>query len=341
MIGAVPNPLTDRRFSVIWAVVPLPSSGIWAVALASLAISVLLAADEQNTDTQVDTEKVTFAGLLYLMLVKRKPLTVLLVLGVVGVVLGSYYLSQAIGVTFETEGNSFTVKLPGATVYYFPIHSQSGWQNTGIILKKDQQFKYAITGSVNLGYLQNIDQRSRNLRIFKLKGVPYKDPHEYWPFKGPEGFDDEWYELLRTKDMKACEDAYGDPQQQKEYGLDPKNISACYNTATKSYKDDTGLTVQGVPHNRVVGILLEKGSPPPNTASGSSAIDSKPGYRYGDGADKEKLLLFKANQETSNQETSLQKMKAYADGELWVVINDADAYRWDNVGIFFLKIIVP
>jgi hypothetical protein len=179
MIGTVPSPLTDRH---------LPSSGILAVALASLAISVLLALDEQYTDADVDVEKVTFAGLLYLILVRRKPLTVLLVLGVVGISLGTYYLAQAIGITFENEGNSFTIKLPSSTIYYFPIHSQSGWQNTGIKLKKDQQFKYGITGSVNPGYLQNIDQRSRNLREYKLKDVPYSDPEVYWPFKGPEGF---------------------------------------------------------------------------------------------------------------------------------------------------------
>jgi hypothetical protein len=143
-------------------------------------------------------------------------------------------------------------------------------------------------------------------------------------------------EKLATKDREACDKAYESSKMIEQYGLDPKNKDRCYETITKSYKYDTGLTVQGVSHNRVVGILLEEGSGPPNSASGSSASDSKPGYRYSDEADKEKLLLFKGN-----QETSLQTMKAYSDGELLVVINDADAYRWDNVGIFFLKIIVP
>ncbi len=29
------------------------------------------------------------------------------------------------------------------------------------------------------------------------------------------------------------------------------------------------------------------------------------------------------------------------EGELWIVINDADAYRWDNAGLFFIKIVKP
>ena len=97
------------------------------------------------------------------------------------------------------------------------------------------------------------------------------------------------------------------------------------------------MTVQGVPHNRVVGIILEEGGnvEKPNSATGTSAVDSKPGYRYDDEADKKKLLLF-----NGNQGTSPHTMKATSDGHLWVVINDADAYRWDDVGIFFLKITV-
>jgi hypothetical protein len=37
--------------------------------------------------------------------------------------------------------------------------------------------------------------------------------------------------------------------------------------------------------------------------------------------------------------TKLREATAQAEGELWVVINDADAYRWDNAGLFFLKLV--
>jgi hypothetical protein len=91
--------------------------------------------------------------------------------------------------------------------------------------------------------------------------------------------------------------------------------------------------VQGVVHNRVVGIIQRSGEGAPNPADKNGKA---PGYDYRNNRDKERLILF----EPITAPVALRTLRANADGELWVVINDADAYRWDNAGIFFLKIVV-
>lgn len=310
-VGVLDSPLTK------WY---LPSSGIWAVALGALAVSILLALDEHPARGEENVEKMTFAGLAYVLFVKRKPLLALLVLSVAGVGLAVYYVSKSIGVTFETEGSTFSVKLPGQTVYYFPIHSQQGWQNTGIKLKADQTFKYSITGSVSPGYLQDIDERSRKLREYRMNGEEYKEAEPDWPFTGPEGLLAKWYKDIADKDRRNCDKAHGNNEKAKQ---------KCYSVVTKHFDDDTGLTVQGVAHNRVVGIILAGEEP-------HSAGGGKPGYDYRRRGDTNKLILF-----DGTAPTQLKTAKANADGVLWIVINDADVYRWDNAGLFFLKLVIP
>src|SRR5437660_8061747 len=58
----------------------LPSPGISAIALGALGIAILLALDEQSDAGQEDIEKITFAGLAYILLVKRKSLLAMMVL---------------------------------------------------------------------------------------------------------------------------------------------------------------------------------------------------------------------------------------------------------------------
>lgn len=296
-----------------------PSNGMWAVALGTLTIAILLALDEKKPQAEHDVEKMTFAGLLYVLLFKRTPLLAILVLCLVAVGLGVYYFSRSIGVTFETEGDTLSIKLPGQTVYYFPITSQQGWQNTGILLKEGQRFRYWITGSVSPGYLQDIDELSARLREFKTKGQPYPTPELEWPFTGPEGYVASWYADRAAEDEKRC-------GQEK----DEKAKEGC-GAITKHYDQDTGLTVQGVAHNRVVGIIQQIGTKPES----ANRNGKEPGYNYRED-NKKKLILF----EPLSAPVALRTPRANADGELWVVINDADAYRWDNAGLFFLKIVV-
>ena len=60
----------------------------------------------------------------------------------------------------------------------------------------------------------------------------------------------------------------------------------------------------------------------------------KPGYNYQN--DKEKLILF---EKTNPKE--LGKAPTKEGGILWVVINDAEAYRWDNAGLYFMQLVEP
>jgi hypothetical protein len=98
---------------------------------------------------------------------------------------------------------------------------------------------------------------------------------------------------------------------------------------TKDYRHDTGLTVQGVPHNRVVGIILPRDKEPNKPSNGT------PGYHYE--KDKEKLIDFKVDP----RQLKLETMTTKEGGVLWVVINDAEVYRWDNAGLYFMKLVIP
>ena len=301
---------------------------IMAVISFALTISILLALDDQNPRDE-NLETMTFAGLAYVLLIRRKPLLALLVLGLVGVGLTAYYVAKLSGVTFEQEGTALTIKFPGQTVYYFPIHSQWSWQNTGISLKRGQKFRYALAGYVSPGYLQDLDLLLSELRQYKLHGREYESTAWQWPITAPEGYDDadpaapayRWYEKAAKRDREQCE------KKIKER----KTTEKCYKAVTKHYNEDNGLTVKGLPHNRVVGIIHRPGHKP------RSADRDNPGYDYSLQEHKDKLILFNYPEGG----TKLEEATAEGNGDLWVVINDADAYRWDNAGMFFLKLVTP
>src|SRR5262245_17826816 len=95
---------------------------IGAVVAFALTISILLTLDDSQAPNGENLENMTFAGLGYVLLVRRKPLLAALVLTLFAMVLTVYYLSKLMGVAFETEGSSLTIKLPGQTIHYIPIH---------------------------------------------------------------------------------------------------------------------------------------------------------------------------------------------------------------------------
>jgi hypothetical protein len=216
-----------------------------------------------------------------------------------------------------------TIKFPGQTVYYFPIHSQWSWQNTGISLKHGQKFRYALAGYVSPGYLQDLDLLLSELRKHKLQGREYESTARQWLITGTEGYEDSWYEEAAKRDREQC-----DKEIKKGNTTDD-----CYEAATKHYHEDNGLRVKSLPHNRVVGIIHPHGhKKPPH-----SADRGNPGYDYSLQEHKDKLILFSYPEGG----TKLEEATANGNGDLWVVINDADAYRWDNAGMFFLKLVTP
>jgi hypothetical protein len=190
----VDTPFKDKVFAIL------------AVVSFTLTISILLALDDDQQPIEENLENMTFAGLGYVLLVRRKPLVAVLVLTLAAIGLAVYYLSKSMGVTLEAEGSSLPIKLPGQTIHYIPIHSQLGWQNTGIELKAEQKVKYSIAGAVSPGYLQDIDIRSAQLRGYKLALHDDESPEPRWPFTGPEGYEQDQYYYLGKRDQEDCDE---------------------------------------------------------------------------------------------------------------------------------------
>jgi hypothetical protein len=65
---------------------------------------------------------------------------------------------------------------------------------------------------------------------------------------------------MREQDLKYCA---------KKYQNDKKRKMKCDERATQNFKHDTGLTFQGVAHNRVVSIILPSGRKPNNPGKGN------------------------------------------------------------------------
>jgi hypothetical protein len=105
------------------------STGILAVGAIAAGVAILLALDQQATEKGEEPEAVTFAALAYVLLTKRLPLLALLLFGLLGIAMASYSVVTSL-LSIEFTGESgLVIKLPGQTVYYYPIHAY-GWQNT-------------------------------------------------------------------------------------------------------------------------------------------------------------------------------------------------------------------
>ena len=267
----------------------------------SLALAILLAMDADEQPSK-GPENITFAGLAYILLVERKSLLALFVFVLVGIGTTAYYAFSAL-FSVESSESGIAIKLAfGRTDHYFPITSQDTWQNTGLRLKQDVEFSYSIVGRVSPGFLQNIESLNAHFRDLKAgKKPPRMAPVLDWPFTGPNGYSPKWYE-------------------------GPEKLRA----VTRHYKEDGGLTVKGVPHNKVVGILLEENEGIPRRADAGV-----PGYDIEQAATAGPIPFILDYPEYPNK---MFRKKPNRDGILWVVINDADSYRGDNSGIFFLKI---
>lgn len=267
------------------------STGLLAMGAIAAGVAILLALDQQATEKREDPEAITFAALAYVLLTKRLPLLALLLFGLLGIAMASYYVvTSLLSVEFTGE-SGLVIKLPGQTVYYYPIHAY-GWQNTQVRLNQGDKFQVEITGTVTPGYLQNAAK------------IGSPSIAEQWPFTGPEGYEEGFYTELVAK-------------------------------GGTHYEDDAGLTVQGYPHNTVIGVIVPEGEDPcPGNPHRRlrTPCEAKEGRR-GYVRDQHQASLHVLSSPHYPKD-----LTAKQSGELWVTINDADEWRWDNLGIFFMKL---
>ncbi|HEU4885731.1 MAG TPA: hypothetical protein VFT45_26080 [Longimicrobium sp.] len=294
--------------------VPLPggASLVGAVLAVSLAISILQAADAGRTTPTTIPAGLSLWGLMYVLLTQHPAVLVLSLLAFVATIAGVYYIFRSL-LTVEYSGAGVQIKLPGQTVYYVPIYPQVSWQPTGIVLKQGESVSIEISGYVSPGALQELSELEDHMAAF----VRYQETGRWpddragrvqaptWPYTPPIGYLEEWYGPGKKLDVLAKHPIY-----KKDY----------------FYRDDPLLTVKGLPHNKVIGILRSEGEPEPRSASLDRAA-----YDWENEGDREQLLLL------SSVRYPIQ-VEARRSGELWIVINDVDIARWDNGGMFFLRL---
>lgn len=91
------------------------------------------------------------------------------------------------------------------------------------------------------------------------------------------------------------------------------------------YEQDACLTVKGQTHNKLFGFIQVEGEEKPLSPLHGKAYD------WAEAKDREQLISL-------SSENYPIAIEAKRTGKLWVVINDDDAARWDNAGLFFLKV---
>jgi hypothetical protein len=277
-----------------------------AIVLVAGGIAVLLSMDEQADDDKQNLAEMTFAGFIYLMLARRRAAITLGMFVIATSVAGAYYLVLSL-FKFEHQGTAGTlvVKLPGETVYYHPLHPY-GWENTHIRLKKDQRYEVEITGQVSPGLLQEADKINGYIRAWQnARGTPPENRPQIpdgptWKFTGPEGYPDSFYA--------------------KPY--------------SPHYTQDDLLTVRGMRHNAVIGIVVADGEPPCHknpVLPTPCEVSKESSAQYDATADGGRLYLLSSPRYPI-------PLDARHTGVLWLNINDAGGLRFDNIGLFFVKI---
>ncbi len=253
---------------------------IAAVVAVTGAIAVLLVMDDGGAEDRDDLGNMTFGGLVYLLLTRRRAVLALSCFIGAGSIIAAYYIvTSLLVVEYQGVSGTLVVRLPGQTVYYRPLHPY-GWENTQIRLREGQVFEVEITGRVSPGLLQETD---------KIK--KYIDAQVAWRGAGapPEG--------------------------------EPKLPEL--------------LTVRGRPHNQVIGVILPEGGQLCYKKAGTARpceandVPRTPGY---DAKEDARLLYF-----LSSKDYPLS-LQARHTGVLWLTVNDADGLRFDNAGLFFVKI---
>jgi hypothetical protein len=303
-------------FLALWYFGVRPTSHTRAVGGAfalSFAISILLSADYGRRTASVDSNPPdSFSGLIYRLVTEHQPILALSLITLMAVLVGTYYIFRSL-FSVEYTGSGIQIKLPGQTVYYMPVYPQISWQNTGISLREGEKITIELSGYVSPGALQEISELEEHMKAF----VEWQDrgskPEEWsglpqaatWPYTGPEGYLEEWYGPTKKLEVLKSHPIY-----KQDY----------------FYRKDTGLTVKGLPHNKVLGIIRAAGEPEPRKAE-----RGQPAYDWENKDDQQRLLYL-------SSERYPVKIEAKKSGDLYIVINDVDEARWDNGGMFFLKL---
>lgn len=311
--------LLEVRFPGFWR-------GLFGFFCLSTAMAILLAIDEQpnsgheermNDDPPARQRKPsqsalgqqsTIASVLH-ALFSRRGLFGFVLLALVTVTVLIYYVVVSMSAVEYSGASGITIRLPGQTTHYLPVSSAESWQNTGIKLREGQLAEVTITGRVSPGHLQEsgaiadfykeLGKWQANHEAWEKSGEGPEPPppeamHLLWPYSSPEGYPEKFYTS---------------------------------GTRVTHYTQDTGLTVQGMRHNTVIGIIIDEGLEP-------KSADPKartPGYVW----DRDNDQLINLSRANFPHEFRVRKT-----GELWIVINDADLYRTDNIGSFFVRLTV-
>lgn len=129
-----------------------------------------------------------------------------------------------------------------------------------------------------------------------------------WPYTGLEGYRPHWYEDGSRLPVLA---------QHKTY------------CRQRFFEDDVGLTVRGLPHNSVIATIAHASALP------KQAINNQRAYHWP--GDREAKGLIDLSRTHAAYPVKLSPDRG---GVLWVVINDDDEARWDNIGLFFMTIVL-
>jgi hypothetical protein len=296
----------------------------------------------------------SFANLLYILIVERPALMGLALLALGGLGAAVYFIFRLL-MPVEYTGSGIQIRLPGHAVHYLPIFPQVSWNETGIELRKGEKVTVELYGWVSPGGLHGLNDWER----FTDKLVLYEKRHLF-----PDRLDDSEKALLKEYDEKLLEE-YKNRKRPEEYAglvaeyekegfLPPKKMWPSWEPTwpywgpegypkefyrdtlgvlrthplykyDDFYEDDFLLTVQGCPHLQVFGIVLAPGEVPNDTKLGKTA------YNWNHPPDREQLLCL------SSKKYPIE-VEAQRSGQLWVVVNDVDEARWDNVGLFFMKL---
>lgn len=300
--------------------------GLWRPLLSAIAIAgviaLLLAADAQHLLPPESPEASGVPGnprriappdstakLLYLLIVYRPALLGLSVLALGGTFLVVYFAFRLL-FPFEYTGSGIQFRFPGHTVNYLPIYAQVSWQDTKIQLKKGDRISVELYGWVSPGGLQNLrewEKYTQRLVEWQKQGAvraewPSVGLPYTWPYEGPVGYPKRYYRGQTQLAVMRKHPLYQKPD---------------------FYREDELLTVRGCTHLQVFGIILPPGQEPRKATDGDRAYDWN--------TDSEELLSL------SNDQYPIE-VEANRSGRLWVVINDVDAARWDNVGLFFMTL---
>jgi hypothetical protein len=267
-----------------------------------------------------------FAGLIYEIFCHRKSLLAFFIVGIGGIIAAIYYMARPFVRVEQEESAGLRIHMLTTIDDYFAINPYEGWQNTKIQLRKGQLFSVNISGQVSPGNMQNfgplqkyIDERTAwdNTQPHQPGQTAPIRPEMKWPFSDPSGYKDSQY-------PSSCPSS--DPAQKAP----PRTRQGIL----WNYKCDPGLTVMGLPHNTVIGIILPPTLLPTIARYDATVQHDLPGYEWDNTKNtgtKNALLNLSSEQYPLN-------CKAASDGYLWVTINDADAFRFDNSGEFFMKV---